>query len=89
MPPSYYKNDGKAHFTLVPEETLGPYFKSKYLGRAAAKLDWNRDGREDVAISNLRAPAALLTNTTPHVGHHLTLRLVSTESARDAIGTDG
>jgi tetratricopeptide (TPR) repeat protein len=87
MPPSYYKNDGKAHFTLVPEETLGPYFKSKYLGRSAAKLDWNRDGLEDVAISNLRAPAALLTNTTPHVGHHLTLRLVSTKSARDAIGT--
>ncbi len=28
-----------------------------------------------------------MTNTTPHVGHHLTLRLVSTKSARDAIGT--
>jgi tetratricopeptide (TPR) repeat protein len=87
MPPAYYKNDGTAHFTPVPEETLGPYFKGKYLGRSAARLDWNRDGREDVAISNLRSPAALLTNTTPHVGHHLTLRLVSTKSARDAIGT--
>jgi hypothetical protein len=28
-----------------------------------------------------------LTNTTPHVGHHLTVRLVSTASARDSIGT--
>ena len=87
MPPGYYKNDGTAHFTSVPEETLGPYFKGKYLGRSAAKLDWNRDGREDVVISNLRAPAALLTNTTPHVGHHLTLRFVGTKSARDSIGT--
>lgn len=87
MPPSYYKNDGKAHFTSVPEETLGPYFKGKYLGRSAAKLDWNRDGREDIAVSNLRSPAALLTNTTQQVGHHLTLRFVSTKSARDSIGT--
>jgi len=80
-------NDGTAHFTPVPEETLGPYFKGKYLGRSAARIDWNRDGREDVVISNLRAPAALLTNTTPHVGHHLTVRLVGTGSARDAIGS--
>jgi tetratricopeptide (TPR) repeat protein len=87
MPPSYMKNDGTAHFTPVPEETLGPYFKGKYLGRSAARIDWNRDGREDVVISNLRAPAALLTNTTPHVGHHLTVRLVGTGSARDAIGS--
>jgi tetratricopeptide (TPR) repeat protein len=87
LPPSYMKNDGSAHFSPVPEETLGPYFKDKYLGRAVARLDWNRDGREDVVISNLRAPAALLTNTTRHVGHHLTIRLVSTASARDSIGS--
>ena len=87
LPPSYLKNDGSGHFTAVPEETLGPYFKGKYLGRSVARLDWNRDGREDVAISNVRSPAALLTNTTPHVGHHLTVRLVGTASARDAIGT--
>ena len=60
LPPSYMKNDGSAHFTPVPEETLGPYFKDKYLGRAVARLDWNRDGREDVAISNLRAPGGTL-----------------------------
>jgi tetratricopeptide (TPR) repeat protein len=87
MPPSYLKNDGKAHFSPVAEETLGPYFKGKYLGRSISRLDWNRDGREDVVISNVRSPAALLTNTTPHVGHHLTVRLVSTASARDSIGT--
>jgi tetratricopeptide (TPR) repeat protein len=86
MPPSYFQNDGKAHFTAVPAETLGPYFKGKYLGRSVARLDWNRDGREDIAVSNVRSPAALLTNTTPHVGHHLTVRLVSTASARDSIG---
>ena len=87
MPPSYLKNDGQGYFTPVPAETLGPYFKGKYLGRSVARLDWNRDGREDLAISNVHSPAALLTNTTSHVGHHLTVRLVSTASARDSIGT--
>jgi hypothetical protein len=66
---------------------LGPYFQQKHLGRAVARLDWNRDGREDVIICHSRAPAALLTNTTAKPGHHLTIRLVSTASARDAIGT--
>jgi len=87
MPPSYFENDGTGNFTEVPAETLGPYFKGKYLGRAVVRLDWNRDGREDVAVANLRSPAALLTNTTAKVGNHLIVRLVSTQSARDSIGT--
>lgn len=87
LPPTYLKNDGTGHFVSVPDETLGPYFKGKYLGRSVARLDWNRDGREDLVISNVGSPAALLSNTTPHVGHHLTIRLVSTASARDSIGT--
>jgi tetratricopeptide (TPR) repeat protein len=87
MPPRYFQNDGHARFTEVPSEQLGPFFQRKYLGRSVARLDWNRDGREDLVISNLRAPAALLTNTTSHPGHHLSLRLVATGSARDAIGT--
>jgi tetratricopeptide (TPR) repeat protein len=87
MLPSYFTNDGQGHFAQVPAETLGPYFQQKHLGRAVARLDWNRDGREDVIICHSRAPAALLTNTTAKPGHHLTIRLVSTASARDAIGT--
>jgi tetratricopeptide (TPR) repeat protein len=86
MPPSYLDNDGSGRFTFTSAETLGPYFRGKYLGRSLARLDWNRDGREDVAISNVRAPAALLDNTTAKVGHHLSIRLVGTRSARDAIG---
>ncbi|HET6327181.1 MAG TPA: FG-GAP-like repeat-containing protein [Planctomycetaceae bacterium] len=87
MRPSYLTNDGQGHFAPVPAETLGPYFQQKHLGRAVAKLDWNRDGLEDVVVCHSRAPAALLTNTTRKPGHHLTIRLVSTASARDAIGT--
>jgi tetratricopeptide (TPR) repeat protein len=87
MQPSYLTNDGQGHFAQVPTETLGPYFQEKHLGRSVARLDWNRDGREDVVICHTRAPVALLTNTTRDPGHHLTVRLVSTSSARDSIGT--
>ncbi len=86
MLPAYFTNDGQGHFAPVPGETLGPYFQEKHLGRAVARIDWNRDGLEDVVICHAHAPAALLTNTTPKPGHHLTLRLVGTSSARDAIG---
>ncbi len=87
MQPLYLTNDGKGHFAQVSPETLGPYFQQKHLGRSVARLDWNRDGREDVVVCHSRAPVALLTNTTRNPGHHLTLRLVSTGSARDSIGT--
>jgi len=87
MPPTYFANNGKGRFVRVPAETLGPYFKGQYLGRAVTRVDWNRDGREDLVVSNSRSPAALLTNATPNAGHHLTIRLVSTGSARDSIGT--
>jgi tetratricopeptide (TPR) repeat protein len=87
MQPSYFTNDGQGHFAQVSAETLGPYFQQKHLGRAVTRLDWNRDGLEDVVICHSRAPAALLTNTTRKPGHHLKIRLVSTASARDSIGT--
>jgi tetratricopeptide (TPR) repeat protein len=87
MEPLYLTNDGKGNFAKVPAETLGPYFQNKHLGRAIARLDWNRDGLDDVVVCDAHAPAALLTNTTRHPGHYLKLQLVSTGSARDSIGT--
>lgn len=87
MPTQYFRNLGKAKFSEVPAERLGPYFAGKYLGRGLARLDWNRDGLDDCAVSNMQAPAALLTNRTAIHGHFLTLRLVGTQTSRDAIGT--
>jgi len=87
MSPAYFENDGTGKFTQLSAETLGPFFKGAYLGRGLARLDWNRDGREDVAISHLDVKAALLTNTTSKVGHFVILRFVAVRSARDAIGT--
>jgi len=86
MPPQFFRNDGTGHFEELAATSLGPYFEGRYLGRGMARLDWNRDGREDVAISHLDAPAALLTNQSPSAGHSLRVHLRGTAAARDAIG---
>ncbi len=86
MPPQYLRNTGGGVFEELTSVSLGPYFQGRYFGRALAKLDWNRDGRDDVCISHLDSPAALLTNTTPHIGHYLAVRLCGVASNRDAIG---
>ncbi|MBW3543639.1 MAG: CRTAC1 family protein, partial [Planctomycetes bacterium] len=86
MPPQFFRGLGGGRFQELPADSLGPYFAERYLGRGLARLDWNRDGREDVVVSHLDAPAALLTNETQPAGHFLVIRLVGVESNRDAIG---
>ena len=65
---------------------MGDWFAGAYLGRGLARLDWNRDGREDFVVAQLEGPAALVTNVSPNAGHYLAVRLVGTNGARDAIG---
>lgn len=87
MLPQYFRNEGDARFAELAGESLGTFFNEPGLGRGLARLDVNRDGREDFAVSNLDAPAALVVNETSAAGHFLALRLVGTNSSRDAIGT--
>jgi tetratricopeptide (TPR) repeat protein len=87
MRPQYFHNSGDAQFKEVTGEPLGAYFKSKRLGRGLARWDWNRDGKEDFAVSQLAAAAALVTNHTPQTGHFLAVQLRGVKSERDAIGT--
>lgn len=87
MPAQYFSNRGDGRFEAVAAPTAGRYFESNRLGRAMARCDWNRDGAEDVVITHLDGPAALLTNETSNVGRSLVVKLVGTTSNRDAIGT--
>jgi tetratricopeptide (TPR) repeat protein len=87
MSPQVFLNDGSGRFQLVSADQLGKFFEGKYLGRGLARLDFNRDGAPDVAISHVDRRAALLINRTPERGHHLVVRLVGTSLSRDAIGT--
>lgn len=86
MPMQYYHNVGNGQFAEGTADELGPFFAAKHLGRGMARLDWNRDGREEVVVSHLHEPAALLTNTTAEYGHFLALHLRGVQSGRDAIG---
>lgn len=87
MPPRYFSNNGSGHFAPLDAASLGPYFEGEYLGRSLARIDWNRDGREDIVVSHLDAPAALLTNTTEAAGRYVAVRLIGARTARDAVGT--
>ncbi len=87
MRPQYFRNLGAGRFVELSADSLGPYFQQVFLGRGLARLDWNRDGREDVVVSHLDAPVALLTNRTSDAGHCLAIRLKGVAGSRDAIGT--
>lgn len=90
MPPQFFRNlggtPGKTQYAEIPASLLGPYFQRRLLGRAMARLDWNGDGREDVCIVHLDAPAALLTNTTSAAGNWVAFKLHGTACARDSVG---
>jgi len=86
MRPQYFRNQGNARFTEGAPETLGPFFQGKWLGRGLARLDWNRDGKADFAVSHLTSPVALVTNQTPRTGHFVAIQLRGIQSERDAIG---
>lgn len=86
MPTQFFRNLGQGRFEESPAVQLGPFFQEPHLGRGLARVDWNRDGRDDFAVSHLKEPAGLLTNQTPTPGHFLSLQLCGTQSSRDAIG---
>lgn len=86
MQAQYFANLGAGRFAELPAEQLGDYFQQELLGRGLARLDWNRDGREDFVVSNLNSPACLVTNQTAETGHFLALQLRGVDSNRDAFG---
>jgi hypothetical protein len=86
MRPQYMRNRGSGRFEEISASSLGAFFQREFLGRGLARLDWNRDGREDFVVSHINAPAALVTNQTVGAGHFLAVQLRGVTSNRDAIG---
>ncbi len=64
------------------------YWTEKHLARGLITCDWNRDGKIDVAVTDLLEPFALFENQTTTDHHWVQFRLVGTQSERDAIGAD-
>ncbi|MFO0939885.1 MAG: FG-GAP-like repeat-containing protein [Pirellulales bacterium] len=84
MPAHLYSTNG-TRFSLL--KNAGDYFKRELLGRSVVKVDWNRDFREDLAISHLQSSYSLLTNGSKLERRPLAVRLVGTISSRDAVGS--
>lgn len=86
MRPQCFHNNGAGQFVEVSAEVCGEWFAQPKLGRALARCDWNRDGREDFIAGHRDEPVSLLTNHTPSSGAALSLHLIGTQSERDGIG---
>lgn len=86
MPTQLFHNRGQGTFTEIAPTTDNTFFSQRLVGRSLVRLDWNRDGRADLAVSTLESNAQLATNSTPDTGHWIRFALVGTQSARDAIG---
>lgn len=73
-------------FDLVNVQDSSGYWKAKHLGRGMARVDLNRDGKNDVVITHLGETSAVLINRTSSDNHWLQVQLVGVECERDAIG---
>lgn len=62
------------------------YWARPHVGRAMARLDFDGDGRDDVAITNLNENSAILLNRTETAHHWIRVSLVGKTSTRNAIG---
>jgi len=87
MPPQFFENVNNQRFEHVQTTEPDHYLSGRFRGRGMAKLDWNRDGLDDLAISHLDSPAALVTNQGTRASRFLRIKLVAKSTHRNAIGT--
>jgi hypothetical protein len=85
QPNTVFRNAGDAKFeALTGEAGLTAQHPARH--RGAALGDFNGDGRVDVVVSALSAPAEIWINDSPGAGHWIDFKLEGTKSNRDAIG---
>ena len=73
-------------FVAVPKEKCGSDLFTPIVGRGSAYADIDCDGDIDVVLTQVGGPPLLLRNDQNLHRHYLRLKLVGTQSNRDAIG---
>jgi hypothetical protein len=86
QPNSLFINTGSGKFRDGSADAGAEFKAAAAAHHGAAAADFNDDGRIDIAVSALGAPAELWENTTARPGHWISLKLIGTKSNRDAIG---
>jgi len=85
QPNTVFRNTGRAKFqALTAEAGLTAQPAARHRGSAIGDL--NGDGRLDVVVTALSAPAEIWLNDSPGGNHWLEFQLEGTRSNRDAIG---
>jgi hypothetical protein len=80
-----YRNLGNGKFEDISRES-GPGVAQPAPGRGLAIGDLWNDGRMEAVINNIGERAMLLVNLARNQNHWLGVRLIGTQSNRDAIG---
>src|SRR4030095_7798154 len=67
-----FNNDGNMHFTKLPPEAG---FNTGDYSHGMVYADFDRDGKLDIVINNMNAPATIYKNVTTTKGHYIKIRL--------------
>ena len=85
QPNSVFANLGDGTFKDVSAE-VGEDFQASGPHRGCAFADFDNDGKIDIVVSALGAPAELWQNVSPADNHWLMIKLIGSRSNRDGIG---
>ncbi|MEJ2050469.1 MAG: CRTAC1 family protein [Calditrichota bacterium] len=78
-----YLNQGNGTFQLSNQD-IGRPFQEKLVARSASLADFDRDGDQDILVTENGGPAHLWRNEN-HTGHFLRVRLQGRSSNRDGV----
>lgn len=86
MKPQFFRRTGGGTWQPALASELGAYFEQPVIGRSLVTLDVNRDAKQDVIITHIYDPVAILVNQTDAKMKSIRLFLKGRESERDAVG---
>lgn len=87
MPPLFLRNLDGRRFKQPESLRDSDFLAAKELGRGMCRLDWNRDGRDDVCVSHLLSPGKLISNATKTDNDYIAIRLFRVGGSRTTVGT--